>query len=402
MHLLPALGHLLAQGVAALRHRPPTQVPALDALRSAAILGVIGAHYSVNPIRLLDGSLLPAPDLAIFRFGWAGVDLFFVLSGFLIGRQIWREMQQTGGLHVGEFLLRRGLRIWPLYYFALLFQHVFLPQFPLGWSDVVFLSNYVPGGLGGGWSLSVEEQFYLAVPLILVLTHRWMPLRRYVWLLAAIVLLVPVLRVVHIRSLHASGLPEQTIAQILHQPFQFHLHCEALVLGLVLSLATVVQPAWFRRAADAGFSWTGAAVLGAALVAGGALRSLHRDVFALTGIAVIFAGATCFVLLDRSRLTRPLNGWGFYLVSRLSYGMYLNHFGSLHLSVPRSRALLRDLTIDESLVQAVDLVAAVLVSMLIAAVTFVLVEHPFLVLRERWLERRRTTVDTVGARPLAA
>ena len=242
MSLLPAIGHLLLQGVAALRHRPPSQVPALDALRSAAILGVIGSHYSVNTIRTLEGALLPAPDILLFRFGWAGVDLFFVLSGFLIGKQIWREMRDTGELQVGRFLLRRGLRIWPLYYLVLLLQHVLLPQFPVGWSDVAFLSNYVPGGLGGGWSLSVEEQFYLAVPLLLVLTHRWVPLRRYVWLLAAVVLAVPVLRVLHVRSLHASGLPPETIAQILHQPFQFHLHCEALALGLVL-----VQDAFVLR-----------------------------------------------------------------------------------------------------------------------------------------------------------
>ena len=388
MSLLPAIGHLLLQGVAALRHRPPSQVPALDALRSAAILGVIGSHYSVNTIRTLEGALLPAPDILLFRFGWAGVDLFFVLSGFLIGKQIWREMRDTGELQVGRFLLRRGLRIWPLYYLVLLLQHVLLPQFPVGWSDVAFLSNYVPGGLGGGWSLSVEEQFYLAVPLLLVLTHRWVPLRRYVWLLAAVVLAVPVLRVLHVRSLLASGLPPETIAQILHQPFQFHLHCEALALGLVLSLATVVKRAWFRRRADAGFSWPAAAVLLGALVTGVGLRALDREVFTLTGIAIIFAGATCFVLLDRSWVTRVLGGWFFYLVSRLSYGMYLNHFPSLHLTVPRSRALLATVTSNEALTQTVDLVASVLVSMLLATVTFVLVEHPFLALRERWLERR--------------
>ena len=68
--------------------------------------------------------------------------------------------------------------------------------------------------------------------------------------------------------------------------------------------------------------------------------------------------------------------------------MYLNHFPSLHLTVPRSRALLATVTSNEALTQTVDLVASVLVSMLLATVTFVLVEHPFLALRERWLERR--------------
>ena len=91
---------------------PPGTFPSLDAFRTAAIVLVIGNHLAVG-----GSELAPSPvwGFTLFRYGWTGVDLFFVLSGFLIGRQLQRELQRTDSVRVPRFLLRRGLRIWPLY-----------------------------------------------------------------------------------------------------------------------------------------------------------------------------------------------------------------------------------------------------------------------------------------------
>ena len=113
--------------------------------------------------------------------GWRGVDLFFVLSGYLIGRQLWRELRTTGTIHLVRFIaVRRGLRIWPLYYFSIA---LWLVGSRAGrasfssfrwWPDAAFLSNYFPGGVVlGAWSLCVEEQFYLLTPLIILAFARF-------------------------------------------------------------------------------------------------------------------------------------------------------------------------------------------------------------------------------------
>ncbi|MGH9519122.1 MAG: acyltransferase family protein [Terriglobales bacterium] len=87
----------------------PGNVPGLDALRTMAILLVVMVHTQESV-----GSHIP-----FVGAGWTGVDLFFVLSGYLIGRQLWKEAQ-TGRIRIGRFLLRRGLRMWPLYFFSAL------------------------------------------------------------------------------------------------------------------------------------------------------------------------------------------------------------------------------------------------------------------------------------------
>ena len=78
-------------------------------LRSAAILLVLSLHV---------GEFFPprVQHLPFVYYGWSGVDLFFVLSGFLIGGQLWKQLYAQGNIEIGRFILRRGYRIWPLYY----------------------------------------------------------------------------------------------------------------------------------------------------------------------------------------------------------------------------------------------------------------------------------------------
>jgi hypothetical protein len=94
---------LLRAGLRDLWIAPSSQIPALDALRTAAILMVIAGHFSelgnaqfVRHAHFFDSSL--------FLFGWTGVDLFFVLSGFLIGGQLWKELKRSGTINVGKFM----------------------------------------------------------------------------------------------------------------------------------------------------------------------------------------------------------------------------------------------------------------------------------------------------------
>ena len=149
--------------------------PALDGLRGVAILLVVFYHFF---------------DFTNYFFwGWLGVDLFFVLSGFLITNILLRTLYQPDFLR--NFYVRRILRIFPLYYFALILILVVLPFFQSLHLDLsyyqenqawfwIYLQNwlFVFKPLHGSklllhfWSLAVEEQFYLIWPIIILLVRR--------------------------------------------------------------------------------------------------------------------------------------------------------------------------------------------------------------------------------------
>src|SRR5580704_19259125 len=151
------------------------KVPQLDAVRGVAILLVIFHNASERFPRLhLQG---------VFANGWMGVDLFFVLSGFLITGILIDTKQSEG--YLKDFYARRCLRIWPLYYSLIFFMfvvvrflnpsefHTVVQTSSPWWAFPLFLQNFLlpvstdaAGPLGVTWSLAIEEQFYLIWPLI--------------------------------------------------------------------------------------------------------------------------------------------------------------------------------------------------------------------------------------------
>ena len=155
----------------------------LDRLRGAAILLVLGHHYFAS----------------LFNSGWVGVDLFFVLSGFLLGGGLIDRRGSEN--YFGTFYARRVARIIPLY--ALLIFTFAAGTWAVGmsqnlWMYATFTQNIYWGLTGAAaptwvsvtWSLAVEEQFYLALPLIVFLTPS-----RYLWrVLASLILAAPLIR----------------------------------------------------------------------------------------------------------------------------------------------------------------------------------------------------------------
>jgi peptidoglycan/LPS O-acetylase OafA/YrhL len=151
------------------------KIPQLDAVRGIAVLLVLLHNTDIYPSLRLK---------FIADNGWMGVDLFFVLSGFLI-TGILLDTKRADG-YFRNFYARRCLRIWPLYYSVLLFMFVIVPLLRPSeghvvfdarsspwWAFPIFLQNFLipmptmaTGPLGVMWSLAVEEQFYLVWPLI--------------------------------------------------------------------------------------------------------------------------------------------------------------------------------------------------------------------------------------------
>lgn len=357
-----------------------------------AVLLVICDHWVFEWVSI---ARLQAPSFVrfpLFYWGWTGVDLFFVLSGFLIGKQLWGELFRTGSIRVGRFVLRRGLRIWPLYYVSMVLlawipsQHA--PQGPDWW----MLSNYVPTRYARSWSLSTEEQFYLLMPTLLLVFRKIAPARWWPGCVLAVLALVPLSRAFTFAALSTQSLAPERISVLMYAPF--HLHCEPLLIGLLVAWVSLRRPDWF--VADNSSRAARRIIIGAGAlaVAGIALRMINREVFAYLALGSVYGAALLMALADRSVVTAVLRWKVWYPIARLSFGMYLNH---LILREPTDSiiAFVRaSLGERNDIAFSVGLAFTVLASAMTAAMTFVLVEQPGLALRDRWLARSRATAET--------
>lgn len=368
----PALLDYFRGAVADLKHRPPGNVPALDVLRSLAILLVFSGHIAGEFHASHRISRIP-----LFYWGWTGVDLFFVLSGLLIGTQLWKEVQLTGTVRIGTFLLRRGLRIWPLYFsfVALLYLEVLFlgRRFSGLLADTFFLSNYFHCQIGGGWSLSTEEQFYIVAPVCIWLAAR-LKFRRLGWL-PVLGLLVPI--VIRILYRIFSSLSPAALKQYFYSPI--HTHSDALAIGVLFAWLAVYRADLIRSSR---FRLVASTVM---FLVGAVLYVTSQLLFNFTALALVFGAAT-FFSMGLNPSPRILNWHGFYLISRLSYGVYLNHFGLL----PKMHDLLGTWGDGGGVGFWIAYLLSFCASMAIAFVTFQLIEWPFLKLRSQWMKTRRS------------
>jgi len=146
------------------------RIPQLDFLRAVAVLLVIGNHSAICPPET--NLFLNKITTVWYRGGWTGVDLFFVLSGFLISGLLFNEYRKRGDINIKRFLLRRSFKIYPAFWFLLtvtfvvntasgeaIYRGGFL-------SELLFIQNYHPGIWQHTWSLAVEEHFYIFLSLL--------------------------------------------------------------------------------------------------------------------------------------------------------------------------------------------------------------------------------------------
>ena len=162
--------------------------PELDGLRFYAFLGVFIYHTLPEQPAFYRGLHLPLPSLwsAVVKSGASGVDLFFALSAFLITSLLLREREETGGISLRLFYIRRILRIWPLYLVvmavAIVLAHTLRSQ-DLPWYYVIgyllFVGNWLNAAFGRPdsictplWTVSIEEQFYLVWPALMRMLGR--------------------------------------------------------------------------------------------------------------------------------------------------------------------------------------------------------------------------------------
>ncbi len=317
---------------------PRGHIPVLDGIRGLAILIVIFYHArnAMRPQGAIDEAWS-----ALFSGGWCGVDLFFVLSGFLITGIL--VDSRDDARCVPRFFARRVLRIFPLYYLYLFAMLVVLPAAGLApvrlqlleaydpWVFCLYLQNMLipiygqPGIMGVTWSLAVEEQFYLVWPFVVV----WLGRNRLGRTCLAL-LLVPlfwrfVVAVLEMNPWHA------------YTPIWARV--DSLAAGALVAL--VVRQTWAQSSAAvlvAAAIWAGSAATVIAIFSvGGTFDFQSPRVFTLgfSAVSLFFAASIFLVMRFRDHfVVRSVfrNQW-LRLCGKYSYCMYLAHLSIRQLLV---------------------------------------------------------------------
>ena len=365
-------------------------LPALDGLRGLAILGVLTFHLFPGN---LPGGVLGALG-RVRALGESGVDLFFVLSGFLITGILYDSRGDSGYLH--KFYARRALRIFPLYYGVLGVLFALSPWLHLqwrgmGWVLLGYLQNTDVNGpfylfhLGRGlsvdhlWSLAVEEQFYLVWPVVVAAVP---DRRRLLWIGAAVMAGAPCLR--YALAMHG------TDPNYIHRSTLCR--ADTLMAGAILALLLRgPREAAVLRGAKYGFFAVLAVSVGLVLAAvRGADQATGLQLLSGAGLNHALA-YTALELLGWAVLDRGLAsgsvakrifsraGWRFF--GRYSYGLYVLHFVALGLLLRVAKAAIAARTPNRAIAVFGAGTLSLLVALAAAYLSYQLFERQFLRLK---------------------
>ena len=332
------------------------------------------------------------------RGGWVGVDLFFVLSGFLVSGLLFTDYKAHGRLGIGRFYMRRGWKIYPP--FIVLIAASLLMRLREGWAiswvsvaaEVVFLQSYVPGLWHHTWSLAVEEHFYLLLPLMLALIVRWnhdapAPLRPVLSMAAAVAVFSLACRIVN-------WYMRPSYDHLTHL-FASHLRLDSLFFGVAISYAYHFHSTTFLRL----FSRRRRV-----LILGGALLLTPAFLFALEATPFIYTiGFTMFyvgsgmmlvgVLLSQLRNSRVVAM--FAALGRYSYSIYL-----WHMFIPVWGLPLIEGTLDVELTPGTRLAMYFASSFGLGVAMARIVEVPVLRFRDRWFPSSSPGAAELAKQPL--
>ena len=308
-----------------------------------------------------------------------GVDIFFVLSGFLVGGLLIKEWKVRGRINSSSFLIRRGFKIWPQYYAYLLVMLATRHRtFHELWGNLLNIQNYV-GGVAHTWSLAVEEHAYLVILLILAVAARWQLRMRTLFAILAFLIACVV----------ATGRYFALRGVDIFNPT--HTRISGILAGVMLAIVYHYRPEWFHRLQRYWWLWCAAIAWMLAYV------YLERqswnpawtiDLADLTGVALL-------MLLYRHREGRRHN-WFYRVIAWIglySYGIYL-----WHVSVEAPAMWVAQHLGGAPRVIWVA-IAPVALGIGLGVVTTELIEFPMLRLRERLFPRR---VDSAVGTPAEA
>lgn len=366
--------------------------PELDGLRGLAIAQILVYHYFTVLLANAPAQSVLAYAQAASKFCWAGVDLFFVISGFLVTTVLRRDLM--GQRPAMAFYTRRAFRILPLYFLSLgiaglLAQSSWAPpvltvdNYPW-WSYFLLLQNFelaATGSFGGlwlapTWSLAIEEQFYLILPVMFLFARQ----RTLLVVCCVLILAAPMLRAVHefpasysLPYCRADGLFFGVLLALAWESSRARefIYCHPNLLAATTAIASIAFAACALRFSSAG----------------GVLNHLVFSIF--FGLLLLTLLTRIWMPLNAIFRTRALTWLG-----ERSYPLYLMHFGVLALSFAAFEAPLQLDSARSWSIMALALVASLAVSDVLHRV----IEKP-MIRRGRALSKRLSAPDSVATSP---
>ncbi|AKK74705.1 acyltransferase [Chryseobacterium gallinarum] len=309
----------------------------LDHLRSLAIILVLMYHYRA----------FKHPDWIdhIGQFGWTGVDLFFVLSGFLISSQLFKEMEDKGNLHLKTFYIKRFFRIIPPFLFTLFLYFTF-PFFrereslPPLWKFITFTQNYGldvihKGTFSHAWSLCIEEQFYLFLPMLLWMLRKVKMFQYMVVFTLGIILFSLIIRIITWNEL--MKIPDRNSLdfwKLWYMKIYYPTHSRLDGLGVgVLTGYTMQYSSGIKKSIHRNGNilfLAGLTLLGISFWMCREQASKEASTFGFILVAVSYGIIVLAAVSESSFLYRWKSSVTLQLAG-LSYAIYLSHKGIIHM-----------------------------------------------------------------------
>ena len=371
-----------------------SRLASLDLLRLLAIVMVLG-HHMEQPPSELPGPLKAGFDIWL-NLGGLGVDLFFVLSGFLVSGLLFAEYKKYGEISIKRFYLRRAWRIYPAFYFFIVFTYLFqlfvvgekMHDRPL-FSELLFIQSYQAGFWNHTWTLAVEEHFYVLLPLLLFLLIRRNrgehdPFRAVPYLVAATSLLLLGVRIVNFWA--------RSDFSFCTHVFPSHLRMDSLFFGVLIGYVYHFHGDWFVRTFRPwryALIFLGVGLFSVVLCVEHFFNFYHTFGFTqrYLGAAALLVG-TLMCKIPKNWLIVTLAALGSY-----SYSIYLWHMAIFYWATPH----LRDAGVSWQMRTAIYMAGAFVIGIAMAR----LLELPVLQFRDRMFPSRGGNATLPGAQVVA-
>jgi peptidoglycan/LPS O-acetylase OafA/YrhL len=357
----------------------------LDHLRALAITLVFFFHYFI----VSGGQPEWLPDVA--SFGWAGVDLFFVLSGFLISSQLFEQLKQGQRISFKQFFLKRFFRIVPalLVTVGIYFCFPFFREkeaLPPLWKFFTFTQNLglnikTSGTFSHYWSLCVEEHFYLFLPVILIGIQNFRLLSKSYWFLIALFFVGFAARIYSFDYLYLPKLNDENSWLYWYRYIYYPTYnrLDGILAGVSIAGIYVFLPNLWCRISKYGnlFFATGLMIMSGAYFLCEDQQTFNASVLGFPVIAIGFGFIVLSAVSPAGFLYKWNSGFTTFLAA-ISYSVYLTHKGVIHTT----HLILKDFKIGENGM----LVICILTCVGFAYLLHFAIEKPFMKLRSRILK----------------
>lgn len=403
--------------------RPARNYKVIDGIRAIAILWVILFHVWLFHIATFPeecAQVTSFPLLVWLTKGDLGVDLFFVISGFLIGTILFREYNKRKDIDFKRFYIRRFLRLMPVYIVcmimgALLSKGTPLENWHMAWANLLYINNYVRDSyMTWTWSLAIEEQFYLIIPFLIL--YIFPKVKHKLYLFLGLAILPIALKLYYTLYVLDYTWPMQSVflddnwnAWFWDYYVPTHFRYGGLLAGVALAYAHTYRKAQLQSFFDHRKIWVTALTSLSILVlivipsitlgqwsnvessifAGlprwiaNAYEAIHRELFYY---AVSFIILAC--LYSSQAIIRPIQRFlsmdFFFPIAQVSYSAYLFHEMFMYLYFPQAKIWLSNTGMSAWSIMILNGAVSLLVILIVSSLMFLLIEQPFQRLKERF------------------